>query len=391
MQNSEVLTPYDFFHFDFFAGLILIGAFQGAFLFILLVSKPKQQPFNTLFLAILVFSVTSLLTEKLLGYSGLITKTLFLVGFSEPFTFVIGPAMYLLIRSMAGEMLKKKDWLHFLPFLLYFFYHLPFLMESDVVKYNAFLGAFHPDIPSLEAFRKFTFDDPLYLRRNLSYFLIFQRITYIILACNTVNTLKNRDFNNPYFSSWMRFFLGSFVVAMLFFITIKLNYQKDMGDHFMAAYISVWLFFFSYKLLKDSNYFQPVVKLKYEKSSLNEQNKQDILRKLKLLEQSEFYIDPFLSLAKLAKQIGTSPHYLSQVLNDALNKTYFEYIRHLRIEKAQKMLLNPANSSFNIEKIAEKSGYLSLSAFYTAFKAITGTSPREFEKSAEHKNSYLYK
>lgn len=122
---------------------------------------------------------------------------------------------------------------------------------------------------------------------------------------------------------------------------------------------------------------------------LSDQSKQEILRKLELLEQTEFYIEPSLNLANLAKQLGTSPHYLSQVLNEEIGKTYFDYIGQLRIDKAQEMLLNPSIRHFKIEEIAERSGYLSKSAFTTTFKKITGTTPGEFRKSAEDKSTTL--
>ncbi|RAV30337.1 helix-turn-helix domain-containing protein [Sinomicrobium soli] len=388
MQNTQILTIQDFFHFDLFAGLMSAGIIQGIFLFVLLQSKPFRQPFNNLILAILVLSCTLILTEIFLGYSGLIVQALFLVDFSEPLVFLIGPLIYLLIRSMGGTWFRKKDWLHFLPFLLYFFYHVPFLMESDAVKYNSFLWAFHPEVPFSEADRKFPFD-PIYLRRNLPYFIILHFGIYLLLAYLRVRNLKREELDNPYFFGWIRFFLVFFVITSLFYLVVKFSYENDLGDHFMAVFITAWLFFFSYKMLTDSGFFQPVVRLKYERSGLDDRNKQDILEKLEGLEQTEFYTAETLSLAKLAKQLGATPHHLSQVLNEALGKTYFEYIADLRIRKAREMLSDPATWHFKIEEIAERSGYLSKSAFTTAFKKMTGTTPGAFRKSAENKSSRL--
>ena len=388
MHNAQTFISHDFLRFDLFAGLILIGAFQGAFLFILLLSKPKKQPFNNLIFAALVFSASLILLEIFLGYSGLITHALFLVDFSEPLAFVVGPLIFLLIRSMGGEAFTKKEWIHFLPFVCYLFYHIPFLLESDAIKYNSFIWAFHPEESPMEAVRKFPFD-PFHIRRNLMYFIMFHFGTYMLLAYFKGKSLKKKDLNNPYFFSWIRFFLIFFVITVMLYSVIKFKYQNDLGDHLLAIYITGWLFFFSYKMLTDSHFFQPVIKLKYEKSSLSEQNKQYILKKLSVLEQTEFYADPSLSLAKLAKQLGTTPHYVSQVLNEEVGKTYFEYISQFRVDKARKLLVDPTTRYFTIEEIAERSGYLSKSAFNTAFKKTTGTTPGAFRNSAEDKSTAL--
>lgn len=388
MQDIHGFTTFDFFNFDFFAALILVGAVQGMFLFALLISKPKMQPFHYLILAVMVLVCAMILLEIFLGYSGLIVRVLFLVDFSEPLVFTIGPLIFLLIRSMGGEPFRKVEWLHFLPFFLYALYHLPFLMENSTVKFNSFLWAFHPDIPMVEAVYDFPFD-PLHIRRNLDYFIMLHFGFYLVLAYVQGKKVGKGNESNPYFLSWGRFFLIAFSVMALLHLVIRFYYQNDLGDHILAVFLVMVLFFISYKMLIDSGFFQPMFRAKYEKSSLSEPYMQGILMNLKLLEQSEFYIDPSLSLASLAKRLGTTPHYLSQALNEGMGKTFFDHLRQLRIAKAQKMLADPTTHNLKIDEIAERSGYLSKSAFNTAFKKITGTTPGKYRESVTKKSSGL--
>ena len=99
-------------------------------------------------------------------------------------------------------------------------------------------------------------------------------------------------------------------------------------------------------------------------------------------ERTKFYLQHSASLAGLAKQLGTTPHSLSQVLNESLGKSFFEYLGQLRIDEARILLADPALSHVKIEEIAERCGYLSKSAFNAAFKKYSGTTPGEFRKSA---------
>ncbi|MGS2761331.1 helix-turn-helix domain-containing protein [Sinomicrobium sp. M5D2P9] len=379
---------YDFFRIDIFTVVILVGAIQGMFLFTLLISKPHRQPYHYLLFAALVVACAMIQAEIFLGYSGLLTRAIFLVDFSEPLVFVIGPLLFLLMRSLGGEHFRKKEWLHFIPFVLYFIYHLRFLAESDAVKFNSFLWAFHPELPLREVSYRYSFD-PLYIRRNLEFFISLHLGIYLLLSFVKVRMLRKSIGNNSYFMPWIRILLGVFLLEYLLYLAVRFHFIHDLGDHFSAVFITVWFFLFSYKMLTDSGFFQPVVRQKYEKSSLSEHDKQHILHKLKSLEETEFYTEPSLSLPKLAKQLGTTSHYLSQVINEEIGKTFFDYIGELRVNKAKKMLTDPGTLNFKIEEIAERSGYLSKSAFNATFKKITGSTPGKFRKCAAGKSTDL--
>ena len=380
--------PYDYFRTDIFTVVILVGAIQGVFLFTLLISKPHRQPYHYLLFAALALVCALIQTEIFLGYSGLLTKVIFLADFSEPLVFIIGPLLFLLMRALSGEPFRKKEWQHFIPFALYFIYHLRFLAESDAVKFNSFLWAFHPELPLKEVSYRYAFD-PLYIRRNLELFISLHMGIYLLLSFIKVRTLHKRIGTSFYFMSWIRILLGVFLLEYILYLAVRFHFIHDVGDHFSAVFITVWFFLFSYKMLTDSGFFQPVVRQKYEKSTLSAEDKESILHKLKSLEETEFYTEPSLSLPKLAKQLGTTPHYLSQVINEEMGKTFFDYIGELRVEKAKRMLKDPETLNFKIEEIAERSGYLSKSAFSATFKKITGHTPGKFRKSAPGKSAGL--
>jgi AraC-like DNA-binding protein len=121
---------------------------------------------------------------------------------------------------------------------------------------------------------------------------------------------------------------------------------------------------------------------KYRKSSLNEQVKQRILNNiLNEFEKQEYFSDNLASLSDLARRTGESPHHVSQVINEKLEKNFFELLASYRIEKAKKLILEDKKGRLTIEEISEMVGYNSKTAFNNSFKKLTGKTPSEFRKS----------
>lgn len=121
---------------------------------------------------------------------------------------------------------------------------------------------------------------------------------------------------------------------------------------------------------------------KYLKSSLSDAGKQKILDNLILeLETRHYFLDNLASLSELARKIGESPHHVSQVINEKLNKSFFELLASYRIEEAKRILSGDKKNKITVEEISEMVGYNSKTAFNNAFKKLTGKTPSEFRKS----------
>ncbi|WP_207504932.1 helix-turn-helix transcriptional regulator [Telluribacter humicola] len=372
----------NYFRFDLYTAILLVGVVQGFFLTLLfLVRRPHRQPYHHLLLAGFVFTFACIVLEIFLCYSGLMFQVLPLVDFSEPLNFAVGPLTYLLFRSLGGRDWTPRQWLHLAPFAIYFLYHLLFMVQPDAVKYNAYLGAYFPDAARIPA-RFLVNPDPLYLSGYDGWLTLVHVTSYIIACYWLIKQRPGTQVSNAYFHSWTRVLLYFYAAMLLLFLLIKFNFQEDLGDHFLAVLLVVQLFFISYKLLTGSAFFQPVVQVKYEKSALSEIAKQDLLQKLKWAEESKFFIQPSASLPGLARQLSTSPHYLSQSLNECLGKSFFEYLAELRIQEAKAILSDPSHQHLKIEEVAEQTGYLSKSAFNAAFKKQTGQTPGQYRSKA---------
>jgi len=140
--------------------------------------------------------------------------------------------------------------------------------------------------------------------------------------------------------------------------------------------------------MNDSSYFDNSTSFmdisvnKYRKSSLTEPGKMKILNDIILeLETKQYFSDNLASLSDLAKKIGESPHHVSQVINEKLNKSFFELLAMYRVEEAKRILLNDKKDKLTVEEISEMVGYNSKTAFNNVFKKLTGKTPSEFRKS----------
>lgn len=91
---------------------------------------------------------------------------------------------------------------------------------------------------------------------------------------------------------------------------------------------------------------------------------------------SEHFTEP-LSLTFLSRKFGSCKFYLSRIFNQVLHTGFHEYINHLRVEHAKKLL---AESKNGILEIAMLCGFQSQQTFNRVFKEVCGISPREYRK-----------
>jgi AraC-like DNA-binding protein len=77
--------------------------------------------------------------------------------------------------------------------------------------------------------------------------------------------------------------------------------------------------------------------------------------------------------------MGISSHQLSELVNTRLGMGFARYVRECRVRAAKALLVSaPAQS---ILSISMDTGFRSQSAFYAAFKEVTGQSPGDYRKT----------
>lgn len=108
-----------------------------------------------------------------------------------------------------------------------------------------------------------------------------------------------------------------------------------------------------------------------------------------LFDDDKVYLEPKLSLTELARQMGTNRTYLSQHINKVYGQTFYEFVNFYRVVHSERLL---ADTDYNLETVAEMSGFNSLSTFRRAFATSHGCSPQVYrdKNSTVNGNGEVY-
>ncbi len=99
-----------------------------------------------------------------------------------------------------------------------------------------------------------------------------------------------------------------------------------------------------------------------------------------VMDEEELYKNPLLNRLDLATRLGTSEGYLSQIINQEINKSIIQFVNEYRIEAAKNLLQDPIFNKYSIEAIGMEAGFKSKSTFYNTFNASLNMSPGAFRK-----------
>ncbi|HCX23379.1 MAG: adenylate cyclase [Flammeovirgaceae bacterium] len=114
----------------------------------------------------------------------------------------------------------------------------------------------------------------------------------------------------------------------------------------------------------------------------DEQVGKEFLERLQsFMEKEKPYLDPTLSLRSLAEQIEVHPNQLSWLINEFVGQNFNEYINRKRVEHFKQLVVDPSNSHISLVGLGFESGFNSKTVFNTAFKKITGLTPKAYQKS----------
>jgi len=88
--------------------------------------------------------------------------------------------------------------------------------------------------------------------------------------------------------------------------------------------------------------------------------------------------NPNLSLLQLSEEFGLSANYLSRLFREAFGVKFVEYVTSIRMEKAERLLLESEDA---IQDIGRAVGYEQSLTFIRVFKKHSGMTPGQFRKS----------
>jgi AraC-like DNA-binding protein len=239
------------------------------------------------------------------------------------------------------EAFRPIQLIHLLPILLLFFVRLEIALPILFLfgtGYSLWLGAV---VYGLRAQRKqFKFE--------FFYFFVMSVFAIIVLAFG---------FSLPYIDHGYFYSFYTIAIGLAFaIIIVALVANPDLiGDLSEAA------------------------RAKYGASTLRDVDVEASLKKLQqLMTEGKAYQNESLSLSTLAVEVGLSSHQLSELINTQLGVGFSRYVRESRVKAAKALLVEAPRQS--ILSISMDTGFRSQSAFYAAFKEVTGQSPGDYRK-----------
>lgn len=123
---------------------------------------------------------------------------------------------------------------------------------------------------------------------------------------------------------------------------------------------------------------------KYEKSSISEETKNKILAEvLRLMEQEKMFQNPQITIDDLAEKLNINKKYISQVINEKLQKNFYQFVNEYRVECVLEKLQDENYKQYTIEALGELCGFHSRSSLISAFKKITGKTPSMYKRERQ--------
>ena len=318
--------------------------------------------------------VISLLISKVFSAGSI------LYPIATPLPLLTGVLLYLYVKSIVDPdyALPKKDYMHFIWYIIHFLALIPFYFYS-----------FDEQMVFIEALY---LGDPGVLEKSTLVFRVGIRLVYVILSLRLLFNYQ-RDIKNN-FSDIKEIQLKWLIILVFAFFLISpiVVILRVLGYHievlfFIGFYLSSVNYLIGFYFLKQPDIYQDL-KLalskpnKYERSGLTSE-KAKILksRLLGLMDEEEIYQETKLTAKELADKLEISPHILSELLNEHFKKNFYDFINEKRVEEAKRLILEKETENMTMLAIAFEVGFNSKSTFNSVFKKFTGMTPTKFKSS----------
>ncbi len=363
------------FTVNFWSVLLLYGVCQGIVLAGVLLSRRETRTLANVFLAALVVVVSLNLLSYVVVATDLYRAWPHLIVLFQPLLFMIGPLYFLHTKSVVGGYRPGySDLLHVGPFALALVFRFPFLMLPAPEKIGAIDAYKALDSVAIPLVYYFYF--ALHVLQTLVYAVAARRSLSAVGAKTPGRAKQELEVLVP----WMRFshlFLGYWVATLLVltFLAAAPGFAHEV-DYALVLIQSFIVHAAGYVGIAASGR----IRSRRVSSSQPDSASSKVLvqRLAALMQERKPYLDPDLTLAALANQVGLSGHVLSHVLNRHLGLSFSDYVNRHRVGEAQKRLVDPSNKHLTVLGIALDSGFSSKASFNRAFKKHTGSTPSQF-------------
>lgn len=267
----------------------------------------------------------------MLGFMGIYILGQALWFFPQDTGLIIGPLVYFYLKSQTNVQFKfqTRDYWHFLPYFVYFFYHLLFFLSG---------------------------------KEGVDWW---------------VQSVHNRLF----VGIWER--IAENVSLWVYMILSLRLYQRYRFN----GYIQVQ----PHRLTFDTNKASGSdVAPNHPEASIKKTEKPDPVevqtwckRLETIMQREKLYLNPELTLSDLAEKLHTHNSWISYVINTGFRKNFNDFVNAYRVADFQQKINDPQLSHYTLLALAFECGFNSKSTFNRAVKKATGQLPSTFGTKAQ--------
>ena len=383
VQSVAMYTSFSVLSIFLFSGIV-----QALFLAVVFLANPRGSRRASRLLAAFFVVVALVILNGALYQTNLYQDWSFLIGVPQSFQLLVGPVFLWYVRSLIGDLrLRLRDAAHLIPFVLYLVLELSFLFRNDFYKMALMYSWLTNRRDWGDYLVRFWYQFGLPLQLGVYLGLVWLAIRrHEIKIRHLFSTIDDLTL------SWLSKVVIAFAVGLLGvtvgdvlpFFGVQITWMflcAPITDTLIVYYLAGVAFL---RRPQDSLPAAPPpvsgAEPKYGKSSLSEEYGRRLLVHLEtLMGTVRPFTDPDLTLAALAERLKASRNNVSQVLNQRLGTTFYDYINRWRIQAAATRLRDDQQTS--ILEVALDCGFKSKSTFNKAFKAHFSLSPSEYRKT----------
>lgn len=382
-----------FFGFGPKSSILLIFFFHGIVFSFLLFKKGIQSDIkSSKWLSFFVFLCTLYITPFMLGYANWYARLpyreiLFFTPFQQ--VLLIGPVLYFYTQSLLNVSFKlsKKQYIHFVPAFLYLIYSLIiFIIDKWILSEFYFYADGRDKDFDLWYQIAGLLSMLLYLVLSLRFYANYKKIVF-----------ETVSFADSILFKWLkRFFIVFLCILLLRILFFILNPEWGQFGKKFWYYLSFSILYYYIAFSGYSNTIKasialddiPVDTKEPDTTSVPEEDKvtetpppDTELWKQKLLDlmlQQNVYENPSLTVSDMATHLGTTPKFISSIVNTGFKMNFNDFINYYRVEAVKEQLKKRAQETKTLLGIALECGFNSKATFNRAFKKHTGSSPKEF-------------
>ncbi len=368
----------------------LIGFIQSLFVSSLLLFK-KQKILSDFVLVFYILVLGFFLFFNYADGTDLLSHNPIIYLLDVLYWTLIGPLLFIYIDLVASG--KKKLQINYLIHLL-----------PTIIVLAGFSSFFFQD----EVTNIFTYNPGISIHRFSTFVWYYNSPLYYLICLYLLYRHKSRvkeiySFTKNVDLSWLFYLVHGFAAVLFYGLFIGyfatwFNFSLPFGSvHYNWFVMIIYIFGMGYYGFRQKGLFSAdlfktgesdIVRTDqnhkisvYKKSTIEEGEAKFLESTLtKIMAEEKPYLDCELDLRELAQKLDTSPHKLSQLINERLDCNFYEFVNNYRIAEVKKALIDPKNKNLKIMAVAYDSGFNSKSSFYNIFKKYTGLNPSKYKE-----------